>query len=150
MFRNTRSPAPLRFIKFTLLATGQPVYGIECARVNFVSRTNGFPLFSQIANVRTYTSTVGKGITPHCVSKCFIDVGDGIYQRVMTNGSASRLESNLLWNIFGRGSHREYYNLQRAMDIVLLTMDAVILCTSASYYVWYFGLPQHSWLPISE
>jgi len=89
----SQSTVRLRFIKFTLLATGQPVYGIECERVNFVLRANGFPLFLQI--VRTYTSTARKGITPHCMSKCFIDVSDGIYQPVMTNGSASRPESNL-------------------------------------------------------
>jgi len=64
-----RARVPLRFIKFTLLATGQTVYGIECARVNFVSRTNGFPLFSQIANVRMYVRILRqleKGL-PHIV-----------------------------------------------------------------------------------
>lgn len=72
-----------------------PVYGIECARVNFVSRTNGFPLFSQIANVRNVYFDSCERDYPTIVSKCFIDVGDGIYQRVMTNGSASCPESNL-------------------------------------------------------
>lgn len=67
MFRNSRFPVPLRFIKFTLLATGQPVYGIECARVNFVSRTNGFPLFSQIVNVRTYLDSWERDYSTLCV-----------------------------------------------------------------------------------
>lgn len=92
---------PLRFIIFNdCWQPVKPYTGLN-ARVNFVSCTNGFPLFSQIANVCTRTSTVGKGITPHCVSKCFIDIGDGIYQRAMTNGPASRLKLNLTRNVAG-------------------------------------------------
>lgn len=57
---------PPRFIKFTPLATGQLVYRIECTRVNFVPRTNGFPLFSQNVYMRAFWE---KDYPVDCMSK---------------------------------------------------------------------------------
>jgi len=142
-----RARVPLRFIKFTLLATGQTVYGIECARVNFVSRTNGFPLFSQIANVRMYVRILRqmeKGL-PHIVCQNVLSMSTTEFLSAWLMDFVWNL-SLVTRNIFGRriaekDSDRYYVVNNGCCNIV---------CTSASYYVWYFGLPQHSWLPISE
>lgn len=114
-----------RFIKFTPLATGQLVYRIECTHVNFVSRTNDFPLFSQNACMCAFWE---RDYPADYMSKCFIDIADRIHQR-------SALELNVRESL----KNRKYSNLQDDICTyyTVVTMDTVISvrCTLASYYV---------------
>lgn len=99
---------PLRFIEFAL-ATGQRDWTRVCARarVNFVSRTNGSPLFSRIANVYIYvciTAAYTADSWPRdyvcivCQNVFYWYPAKWIYQCAQASKQAARRGENLPFN----------------------------------------------------
>jgi hypothetical protein len=66
MFRNARSPAPLRFIKFTLLATGQPYTELNARALISFRVQMAFLYFHKLRIYIRILRQLGKGL-PHIV-----------------------------------------------------------------------------------